>query len=222
MTFVDWLKSLLRWVFRPPDAPDHQVQLGEILDRLHGELRDVKICAADRIRDEKRIIAERDRYLSEAAAAERSAKAALETNQEAVGCRHIQRKLDVTHAAGQLEEQRKAVAAEIQTLRSAIDTYRPEIDRVEREQHTWEMRERTAQLRNSMDTRAPSSSALAQARELLTASRDAAMREEARTETRDLLAESDATRRIDERRNNLAVEKELQRLRSEMLGSGDK
>ena len=215
MSFVDLVKSLVRRLFGPPDAPEPHEQLKQLLDRLHAELREAKIRAADMIREEKRIIAERDRHVLEAEAAERSAKAGLEVGQEGSVRRQIERKLHAEEVAGQLEQQRVTVASEVQTLRTAIETYQLEIDRVERERRTWEMRQRTAQLKSAMGGESPSA-ALGEARQLLTESRDAAMREEARAEVRDRISDADTHRQIGQRRRNLAVEKELERLRGEV------
>ncbi len=211
------VRSFVRRLFGPPEAPDPHAHLQEVLTRLQGELREAKIRAADMIREEKRIASERDRYELEAESAERSAKAALESDQETAGRRHLERKLHAQEVAEELEQQRLAAVTEVQTMRTAIETYQLEIDRVERERRTWEMRQRTAELKSAMNGDAPSA-ALAEARQLMSDSREAAMREEARAEVRTQLSGADAQRQIGDRRRNLAVEKELQRLRGEVRG----
>ena len=146
MTLVELLRSLVGRLFGPPEPPEPGEQLKNLLERLHAELREAKIRAADMIRDEKKLAAERDRHRIEANAAEKSAKDSLEAGQDASVRRQIERKLHAQDIAEQLEQQRIAVATEVRDMKAAIETYQIEIDRVERERRTWEMRQRTAQL----------------------------------------------------------------------------
>ena len=214
MTLVELLRSLVGRLFGPPEPPEPGEQLKNLLERLHAELREAKIRAADMIRDEKKLAAERDRHRIEANAAEKSAKDSLEAGQDASVRRQIERKLHAQDIAEQLEQQRIAVATEVRDMKAAIETYQIEIDRVERERRTWEMRQRTAQLKNAMSNGAPSA-ALQEARQLLSESREAALREEARAEVRTRLSDADAQRDAHLRRRNLAVEREIARLKGD-------
>ena len=220
MSIADFIKSKLLDMFGPPEPPDPREQLDKLLERLHTELREAKIRAADMIRDEKRVAAERDQYLIRAQQDEDAAANALHNGQDGAARRLIERKLHASETAEQLESQRATLDGRVQALRDAVDTYQLEIDRVEREQRTWEMRQRTARLRS--ETRDDvSSTALSEARSLLRSSEESARREEARAEVRDKVSRSQQLSQARERRGQTEVDKEMDRIRQRLKPPSD-
>lgn len=220
MSIIDYVKGKLQEVFSPPEPPDPQEQFDKLLSRLHGELRTAKITAADMIRDEKRVAAERDDYRISAQRDEDAAANALHNGQDSAARRFIERKLHASTTADQLESERAALDARIGALRDAVETYKLEIERVEREQRTWEMRQRTARIRSEARDDV-SSTALSEARSLLRSSEERARREEARAEVRDRIGRATPQTQLREKRAQTEVEREMDRIRQSLKAPTD-
>lgn len=220
MSIADYVKAKLHELFGPPEPPDPREQLDKLLARLHGELRTAKIAAADMIRDEKRVAAERDEYRVSAQRDEDAAATALHNGQDGAARRFIERKLHASATADQLESERAALDTRVAALREAVETYRLEIERVEREQRTWEMRQRTARIRSEARDDV-SSTALSEARSLLRSSEERARREEARAEVRDRIGRAQPASQLREKRAQTEVEKEMDRIRQRLKAPSD-
>ena len=213
MSLFELIKQKIQELVGPPNPPDPQEQLRQLFNRLQGELREAKIRAADMIREEKRIRSERDEYRYTAHQADEAALGSMNVGNEAAARRHLERKLHAQEVADQLEEQRAAIETQVNSLREAIETYRLETERIEREQRTWEMRQRTARLRSDIH-KDVSSSALSEARTLIRSSQDNALHEEARAEVRDNVSRARQWEKVRRARGNPQIEEELDRLRN--------
>ncbi|MBM3213348.1 hypothetical protein FJZ36_00305 [Candidatus Poribacteria bacterium] len=212
MSLVELLIDKFRQLLMPAPPPDPQVQLKELLARLHAELRDAKIQAADMIRQKRDLERALDEQTVTVERLEASASSALRSGSDASARRYVEQKLHAMEVHTQLAEQVDAFRAHVQGLLDAIETYKLEIERVEQEQRTWEVRQRTAQLKSSM-TREVTSTSISEARRLLQSSRDAALHEEARAEVRDTVRQrvsSTAPRSASDR----LVDREIERLRA--------
>ncbi len=212
MSILDWAAAKFREAFGPPEPPDPREQLKDILERLRRERGEAKIRAADAIRDARGLARERDECWARVRQAENAAVKAVDRGQEARARQFIEEKLHATRSADALDKQCAELDTRVQDLRQAVETYGLEIERAEREQRTWEMRERTARLRSDTH-RDVSSSALAEARSLLQSSEESARREEARAEVRDKVSRSQRMAAPRERRVETEVDREMARIR---------
>jgi phage shock protein A len=221
MTFLEFVRAtLLKW-FAPSPPADPKEQLRALMERLQGELRDAKIQAADMIRQQNALESERDDCLLAVDRANASALAAVEDRNEQRARRYVEQKLQSQQIADQLDEQLNALRSQVQALRDAIETYKLEIERVEHEQRTWEVRERTARMKSTLEGEF-ASEAVSEARALIRASRDAALMEEARVEVRQHVRQSQPAATARQLAANRAVEEELQRLKSQVRAGGAK
>jgi phage shock protein A len=212
---IHWIREWLA----PSPPPDPQEQLRALLGRLQEELREAKIQAADMIRQEKRLEEDYHECLRAVERAEAAASVSLRNGNEVSARRHIEQKIHALDVVRQLEEQLATFRSQVQGLRDAIETYKHEIERVEYEQKSWEVRQRTARLKNAMQSDvAPT--ALSDARALIESSRDAALREEARAEVRENVRLAQE-RRSPATSTERAVERELERLRAQLNASSD-
>jgi phage shock protein A len=212
MSILDWAAEKFREAFGPPDPPDSREQLKDILERLRRERGEAKIRAADAIRDFRSVARERDDCRARVAQAEHAAEQAAGRGQEARFRQLVEDKLHATRSADALDEQCAELDRRVQDLRQALDTYGLEIERAERDQRTWEMRERTARLRSDTH-RDVSSSALAEARSLLEHSEESARREEAKAEVRERVSRSQREAAPKQRRVETEVDREMARIR---------
>jgi len=217
MNFREMLIHWIREWIKPSPPPDPQEQLRALLERLQEELREAKIQAAEMIRQEKRLEQEYDDSLRAAERAEASAAMALRNGNEASARRYLEQKIHALEVAKQLEEQLTVFRAQVPNLREAIETYKHEIERVEYEQKTWEVRQRAARLKRELGV-GPAPTVLSEARALIESSREAALREEARAEVRENVRRAQHTLPSSTER---AVERELERLRGELNPPSD-
>ncbi len=215
MSIFDWAAGKFREAFGPPEPPDPREQLKDILDRLRRERGEAKIRAADAIRDARGLSRERDDWRARVQQAENGAVAAVDRGQDSRARQFIEEKLHATRSADALDKQCEELDARVRDLRQAVDTYGLEIARAEREQRTWEMRERTARLRSDTH-RDISSTALSEARSLLESSEESARREEAKAEVRDRVSRSQPTAAPKKRRVETEVDREMARIRSSL------
>jgi phage shock protein A len=221
MNLREYILSKLRELFAPAPPPDPQEQLRALLARLHGELREAKIQAADLIRQEKQLEREEEECLRNVERAEAAAMASIRNGNETAARRHLEQKLHANQVLRQLQEQLATFRTQVQGLRDAIEAYKLEIERVEYEQKTWEVRQRTARLKSSLGSE-PTSTAISEARALLRASRDAALREEARVEVRETVRRRQPEIRAYQSAADRAVDQELERLRNQLNPSAPK